>query len=466
MKTKNMTTPHLRKSIGRSPLPRGFALIPLVLSCFGLLASAWAVKPPPDGGYARNSTAEGTAALFHNLTTGINNTALGHRALFTNTGGRFNTATGSLALERNENGSFNTATGYDALFSNTTGHYNTATGYQSLFSNIGATTDQKGAGSNNTANGSGALKNNTSGHDNTATGFHALFGNIGATNNTANGSEALKNNTGGNNTAIGFQALLNNEEGEANTAIGSYALFKNAFNPPSYYGHNNTAVGFQALYNNIEGTYNIALGAHAGDALNFFSYWNIDIGNGGVDSESNTIRIGTPPQPGGWWEPGLSGGPSGQSRTFIAGIRGVTTGNDDAIPVVIDSAGQLGTVSSSRRFKTEIKPMDKTSEAILALKPVTFHYKSENSNTSSRRQFGLIAEDVAKLNPDLVVRDKNGQIYTVRYDAVNAMLLNEFLKEHRTVQELKKEIAALTATVQKVSAQVGMSRPCSAKGRG
>ena len=145
-----------------------------------------------------------------------------------------------------------------------------------------------------------------------------------------------------------------------------------------------------------------------------------------------------------------------QFRTFISGIRGVTTGNANAIPVMIDSDGQLGTMSSSRRFKHEIQPMDKGSEVILQLKPVTFQYRSDNTSTP---QFGLIAEEVAEVNPDLVVRDKDGQIYTVRYDAVNAMLLNEFLKEHREVQELKKQVAALTAGLQKVSAQFEASKP-------
>jgi hypothetical protein len=159
------------------------------------------------------------------------------------------------------------------------------------------------------------------------------------------------------------------------------------------------------------------------------------------------------------------GGANVSNRCYIGNIRGTTTGNNDAIPVLIDSHGQLGTMSSSRRFKKEIKPMDQASEAILALKPVTFHYKNDNTN---RPEFGLIAEEVAEVNPDLVVSDKGGEIYTVRYDAVNAMLLNEFLKqrdaflkEHRTVQDqgatiadLKKEIAGLTATVRKQAAQI------------
>ena len=188
------------------------------------------------------------------------------------------------------------------------------------------------------------------------------------------------------------------------------------------------------------------------------------IGNQGDFAESNAIRIGDV-----------------QTAAFIAGVRGRTTKNANAIPVVIDSAGQLGTVSSSRRFKNEIKPMDKASEAILALKPVTFHYKSDNTGTP---QFGLIAEEVANMNPDLVVRDENGEIYTVRYDAVNAMLLNEFLKEHRkveqqeativglksmvaqqqrdfqtTIAQQQKQIEALTAGLQKVSAELELNKP-------
>ena len=219
-------------------------------------------------------------------------------------------------------------------------------------------------------------------------------------------------------------------------------------------------MGSQALSQNT-GSSNIALGAGAGGNLTTGGA-NIDIGNAGVAGESNTIRIGN------------SGIPP-QNRAFIAGIRGVTTGNANAIPVVIDSAGQLGTMSSSRRFKKEIKPMNNISESILALKPVTFQYKSDNTNTP---QFGLIAEEVAAVNPDLVVRDEKGDIYTVRYDTVNAMLLNEFLKEHRRVEDDGSKFRAATERLikrlphsskrkstrslrrlQKVSAQLEASKP-------
>jgi hypothetical protein len=214
----------------------------------------------------------------------------------------------------------------------------------------------------------------------------------------------------------------------------------------------NTADGVRALFNNTTGSRNIALGIDAGSNLTTGDS-NIDIGHAGFANEAATIRIGT----------------GNQTRTFIAGIRGRTTGAN-AIPVLIDAAGQLGTVASSQRFKDDIKPMDKASEAILALKPVTFNYKSDSTGTP---QFGLIAEEVAAVNPDLVVRDENGEIYTVRYEAVNAMLLNEFLKEHRknekqekTIAELKSGMTVLAATVkeqaaqiQKVSAQLEASKP-------
>ena len=193
-------------------------------------------------------------------------------------------------------------------------------------------------------------------------------------------------------------------------------------------GNSNVAEGAFALSHNISGSFNTALGFNAGSNLTTGNN-NIDIGNPGIAGESAVIRIGMRGQ---------------QSTTFIAGIRGVTTGIADAIPVLIDSAGQFGTASSSRRYKKEIKPMDQASEAILALKPVTFHYKSDATGIP---QFGLIAEEVAEVNPDLVVRDADGEIYTVRYDAVNAMLLNEFLKEHQKVEEQGHKVQEQEATI-------------------
>ena len=262
----------------------------------------------------------------------------------------------------------------------------------------------------NIATGGGALYSNTTGSENTAYGRQALYNNTTGFYNEATGTTALYSNTTGfRNIANGRQALFANTTGSRNTAVGNGALATNTI------GSANTALGFQAGFN------------LTGDN-------NIDIGNEGVVGESNTIRIGGD----------VGAGFAPQTATFIDGIRGVTTGNADAIAVVIDSAGQLGTVSSSERFKKDIKPMDQSSQAILALKPVTFHYKTDSTGTP---QFGLIAEEVAKVNRDLVVRDGKGEIYTVRYEAVNAMLLNEFLKEHQKVEALEGTVAQLKSTV-------------------
>ena len=429
MKTKNMTTLYLKsKSIGRSPLRiglprvqpiwiiRGFLLIALAVTSLALSPMARAVGPPvPDGGYPGENTAEGQDALFF-LTQGIDNTAIGFEALFHTTTGSFNTAIGFEAL-LNNTGEGNTAIGVEALLHNTTGINNTANGAEALFHTT--------TGSSNTATGIQALQNNSTGNSNTATGVGALQNNT-VSNNTAYGASALYSNTTGiNNTATGFGALYSNT-GAQNTASGFKALYFNSS------GTGNTGEGYRALLNNT-GSNNIGLGSNAGINLTTGSS-NIDIGNNGVAAETTTIRIG-----------------ASQTKTFIAGIRGKTTVNANAIPVLIDSAGQLGTTSSSLRFKHEIKPMDQTSEAILGLKPVTFHYKSDSTGTP---QFGLIAEEVAKVNPDLVVRDDNGEIYTVRYDAVNAMLLNEFLKEHRKMEEQEATISQLKSSSVKQEATI------------
>jgi trimeric autotransporter adhesin len=421
---------------------RALLLVALVLICFGLSPAARAVLPAPDGGYLGANTAEGDSALFSlpiPFAFGSGNTALGFSALFSNTFGNNNTATGSLALRSNTTGSTNTATGVEALFSNTTGDLNTATGFDALSSNS--------TGSNNTASGSRALHLNSTGSENTATGLNALFSNTTGANNTATGVNALGSNTTGfGNTANGLQALPSNTTGSDNTATGSGALFNNTT------GGNNTANGLLALFSNTTGSDNIALGFQAGLNLTTGDN-NIDIGNEGVTGESNTIRIGRRPS---------RLFPQGQTATFIAGISGAAV----AGPVVhINGSGQLGVPPSSARFKQNIKPMDKASEAILALKPVTFRYKQEIDQDGTP-QFGLVAEDVEKAHPDLVARDNNWKVYTVRYEAVNAMLLNEFLKEHRTVQGQQKEIDALKgelkqqkALIQKVSDKVELNRP-------
>jgi hypothetical protein len=386
-----------------------FLVMSLAFASLQFLPIASAVVPPPDGGYPGQNTAEGQNALFR-LTTGTSNTAVGWSSLRSDTSGSFNTSVGAGTLVANT-GDRNTATGAAALFMNTTGARNTADGTLALFHNS--------TGFNNTAVGDSALFSNTGGTSNTATGALALFANTDGFQNTANGSYALENNngsfntatgffalrmntTGGNNTAIGDRALLLNETGGGNTAIGAQALIGTVSN-------SNTAVGNGALSFNTTGAGNIALGALAGLAVN---------------TADNVICIG-------------ADGADVSNSCYIGNIRDIQTQNDDAVAVVVDSAGQLGTVSSSRRFKTEIKPMDNASESILALKPVTFRYKNARKGTP---QFGLIAEEVAEVNPDLVVCDKNGDTYSVRYDQVNAMLLNEFLKQHCKVEEQGRKI--------------------------
>jgi hypothetical protein len=247
------------------------------------------------------------------------------------------------------------------------------------------------------------------------------------------GERALASNTeGASNTATGVQALFRNAVGVENTACGREALFNNSA------GTDNTAFGYRALAN-CTGTINIAVGAFAGVNLTT-GFNNIDIGAFGRSDDSNTIRIG---------RPGF------QNSTFIAGIFGAPMSGS---VVVVNSSGKLGVVPSSARFKDNIKPMDKASEAVLALKPVTFHYKKE-VDPNGIPQFGLVAEQVEKVNPDLIARDADGKPYTVRYDAVNAMLLNEFIKEHRKVEQLERQVEALTAGLQKVSAQLEVSKP-------
>jgi trimeric autotransporter adhesin len=475
-----MTTLHLRESISRSPLQRGLLFIALALCCFALspAPNAFGVSPPPDGDYAGANTAEGDDALF-SLTTGIYNTANGYQALNSNTSGSSNTATGFLALTSNTTGFYNTANGDSALLFNTSGHSNTATGFGALYNNrtingvSGHNNTATGfqalfnnrTGTNNTANGLNALNRNTTGGDNTANGTGALFFNTTGTDNTANGFQALEKNTTGNdnaangfqalfsnttgpdNTANGFQALFNNRTGGGNTANGFNALFSNTT------GIDNVADGLNALKSNTTGSSNTALGVAAGDALTTGSN-NIDIGNlveGGA-GESDTIRIGRV---------------GTQTATFIAGIANATvTGS----AVYIDTtSGQLGLLSSSERFKDGIEPMGNASEALLWLRPVTFRYK-KNIDPKGIPQFGLVAEEVEKVNPDLVVRDAEGKVFTVRYEAVNAMLLNEFLKEHKKVEDLEKdlrativqqqkEIEALTTGLQKVSAQLELRKP-------
>ncbi len=371
------------------------------------------VKRDENGNFAAGTI---TLSGALNMLNADENTAVGSGALGKNTNGINNTADGWEALYSNTSGAENTANGYHALFSNTTSDQNTATGAYSLYYN--------NAGAANTANGWGALFNNTSGSNNTAHGAFTLYDNMGGDYNTGNGVSALYYNMGGSsNTASGAYALYANNSGFGNTASGVYALAGNNS------GNNNTAIGSGALSAITMGNNNIAIGNGAGTNLAQGNN-NIDIGSAGVVGDNNILRIG-----------------SGQLSTFIAGITGQTVGT--GAPVYINSAGQLGTVNSSERFKRDIQDMGEASESIVALRPVTFRYKQELDETGTP-QFGLIAEEVDKVNPDLVLRDGKNQIYTVRYDAVNAMLLNEFLKQHRKVEEQQVELQALKAKVAEV----------------
>jgi Chaperone of endosialidase len=365
------------------------------------------LNPAPDGAYPCFNTAEGADALYSvqcGVNVGFDNTAIGTDTLHDNSTAHDNTAVGAGALQSN-NGNENTATGAFALGGNTTGTDNTATGFSALGFN--------GSGVDNTATGVNALGKNGSGNDNTATGFQALLSNTSGPDNTGTGFQALySNTTGADNTATGFDALETNSTGANNTADGIFSLFGNTT------GMNNTAVGSSALSNNSTGSSNVALGFNAGMNLSKGNN-NIIIGANvpGNSTDANTIRIGK----------------SGtQQKAFIAGISGKTVAS--GVGVIINSQGQLGTVQSSARFKDEIKPMDEASEALLKLRPVTFRYKEE-LDPDKIPQFGLIAEEVEKVNPDLIVRDEEGKISTVRYEAVNAMLLNEFLKAHRKIEE-------------------------------
>ncbi len=354
------------------------------------------------------------------------NTAEGYNALLSLTTGFYNSAVGVFSLENNASGNFNTAIGAGALFA-TTADENTAVGAGALFSNT--------AGEANAAHGAFALFNNTDGSNNTATGVEALF----------------TNRTGQNNTAIGAFSLSSNTEGSGNTAIGISALDANT-------GTGNTAVGDSALVFST-GNFNIALGDGAGSNVTTASHV-ICIGSPGEEVDNSCFM--------------------GNTYSNIQPVNGI-----DPDYLTVDSNGRLGRSNlngSSRRFKHDIQPMDQASEVIFALRPVAFRYNKEY-DASQRPSFGLIAEDVAVMAPDLVGRNKKGEPESVRYEQINAMLLNEFLKEHQKVQhlevvvaqqrnhfdatiaELKKEIESVVAgskgqdeKIQKVSAQVEPNR--------
>jgi trimeric autotransporter adhesin len=398
------------------------ALLPLLLMLTSSVHTALAVEDPATLG--TEDTAVGTGALAHEQAGGNYNSAFGYTALFSNTLGIRNTAMGVNALYSNVTGTDNAATGLNALYSNIIGSNNTATGNYSLAFNT--------SGIQNTAIGWSALYSNSSGKYNTATGLGALHENIQGNNNTATGINVLYHNTGSSNAAFGANALITNDS-----------------------GHNNTASGFNALNNNTSGSSNTALGSSAGS--------NLTTGNGNVCIGANVFGV------------------AGDNNTTW--IKNVYASVASGRAVYVNADNKIGTLASSRRYKEEIKPINEASETLFSLKPVTFRYKKE-IDPSRSRCFGLIAEEVAQVDPELVTPDGEGKPETVRYEAVNAMLLNEFLKEHRKVeqqagtiaqlksaltqqgQDLKsiitrqqKQIEAIASDLQKVSAQVRLSRP-------
>ena len=367
--------------------------------------------PPPDGGYSGGNTAEGDAALA-GLTTGSYNTAVGIYSLLSLTDGSFCTGLGAGSLLVNK-ANENTASGAGALLSNTTGDSNTAHGAFALFSNT--------TGTVNTAIGDRALFSNVDGHFNTAMGQQALFGNISGQENTAVGFVALANHPTGNfNTAIGTSALLNTTAGQ-NTAVGAHALQTNDT------GNSNTAVGNNALVSST-GNGNIALGQNAGGAVTTASNVTcIGISGANVDNSCFIGRVYSNAQP-------------------IVGT--------DPDSVTITSAGRLGRGNvSSRRYKHDIKSMENVSEALYALRPVSFRYHKEYDATQTLA-FGLIAEQVAEVYPDLVGRNPNGEPESVRYEQINAMLLNEFLKEHAKVQRLEAALEAINQRLKQQDAKI------------
>jgi hypothetical protein len=391
-----------------------FALLDNTTGSSNTAAGASALASNTTGG---ENTATGVEALLDN-TTGEDNTAAGASALFGNTTGGGNTAAGAFALFGNTTGNSNTAAGAFALDSNTTGEDNTAAGASALFGNT--------TGSDNTAAGASALASNTTGGENTATGVEALLSNTTGGGNTAAGTFTLDSNTtGSNNTAAGAAALASNTTGSSNTAAGAFALAGNTT------GGDNTAAGTGALKSNTTGGSNIGIGANAGANLTTGDN-NIDIGNAGVAAEAGTIRIGTQ---------------GTQTGTFIAGIFG-TPKIKKACQVVVEPTGLVGCVKSSARYKRDIRDMGNASDKLMKLRPVTFRYKADSTGTE---QYGLIAEEVEKVYPELVIDGADGKAETVAYQVLPAMLLNEVQKQ---AMDKDAQIAALRRQVASQEKQI------------
>ena len=378
-----------------------------------------------------NNTGVGHNALSAN-TTGNSNSAFGQDALQANTTGGFNSAFGRTALYSNTTGGFNSAFGRSALALNTTGGSNSAFGESALFSNT--TGSENGAfgqaalvsnttGAKNSAFGQQALRSNTTGSDNSAFGGEALRSNTAGFANSAFGEEALYSNTTGNsNSAFGEAALNSNTTGSTNSAFGEDALFSNTT------GGNNTAVGQNALRGNTTGSNNIAIGRSAGSIASPAASDNILIGNdgSGVAASSPEIRIGVH---------------NLQKQARIAGI--ATSALTGATGVVVASDGRLGISASSLRFKEDVRDMGEVGDKLSKLRPVRFRFKQGESDNGERPlEYGLIAEEVAEVLPELVPLDAEGRPYAVRYDLLSTLLLSELQRQRRDIEALEQELAA------------------------
>jgi hypothetical protein len=357
-----------------------------------------------------NNTAFGTSALGANTTangssafgwsalavsTGTQNQAFGSAALFSNTTGTANSAFGLAALRANTTANNNSAFGYGTLYDNTIGTQNEGFGYEALFANT--------TGNGNAAFGTGALYQNTTGGSSTKTGGNAAFGNFALFTNT----------TAGSNSAFGFSALYTNTTGASNVAVGSGAL--------------------QLLKT---GSGNIAIGTGAGGNLNTAESNDIYIGDSGIAGESGTIRIGYI---------------KNVTAAYIAGIYGNTSANGSE--VFVNATGQLGTVKSSLRYKHEIADMGDESDVLMKLRPVAFYYKPELDDTQTR-QYGLVAEEVAKVAPELVAFNEDGTSETVRYHFVNAMLLNEVQKQRQRIEDQQETNEQQSNTIAQQQAEI------------
>lgn len=431
-----------------------------------ICALVWSLcSPLAPRAFAEGNTSVGTGALESN-STGAFNSALGFNALFANTSGQFNTAIGSGALLNNTIGVYNSAFGANSLYSNTTGGNNTATGAGALLLNttgdrntaIGTGALQaNSSGHQNSALGFGALASNTTGYENTAVGLSALASNITgcyntatgydalqenttSSGNTANGYAALKRNTSSNNTAIGATALQDHSTGGGNTAIGAEALTVNTA------GIGNTAVGYQAL-DHSTGDNNLALGVGAGRNLYDGSH-NVYVGSLGASQESQVLRLGCTlaNTDCAWSDKPIT-------VAYIAGISGSILGSSPSA-VYVTPSGQLGVLGSSRRFKTDIESIEGISEKVNRLRPVRFRYRKVNNAGEQPLQYGLIAEEVAEVFPELVGLDETGQPSSVHYQFLGPLLLAELQTQQQQVEKLRTTLSTLEEQIESLQARI------------